>query len=96
MPNDDLISKSELKKTFAEYCPGDCSSCDYSSATDGKLFCALIEDSPVIDAEPTRYGTWIKKIGCCKCSECLTECWADSVLGYDYCPNCGAKMENPT
>lgn len=53
MPNDDLISKSELRKTFAEICPGDCSSCDYSSATDGRLACAIIDDSPpAIDAEP--------------------------------------------
>lgn len=104
MPNDDLISKRELRKTFAELCPGDCSSCDYSSATNGKLFCAIIEDSPVIDAEPVRHATWSKNISgefvfCSAChdSSFMGDCFAfpnrPEITIWRYCPHCGAKMK---
>ena len=42
--------------------------------------------------EPPR-GRWVRKADHAKCSECFNECWADSVLTYDYCPFCGATME---
>ena len=52
-----------------------------------------INNAKTIDAEPVRQGKWIKKIGCAKCSACLNECWADSVMLYAFCPHCGAKMD---
>lgn len=40
-----------------------------------------------------KYGRWIPKTGRAMCSCCADECWADSVIEYNYCPNCGAKMD---
>ena len=91
MPNDDLISRNDVLEIIMQYCADDDGSCEKPNA-DLREMLDEVENIPAVDAEPARYGTWIKKIGCCKCSECLTECWADSVLGYDFCPNCGAKM----
>ena len=56
--------------------------------------CDAIIDAPTIDAEPVRHGKWIDKSGgiegawnhCSVCGERAIEL-------YDYCPNCGAKMD---
>lgn len=42
-------------------------------------------DMPTIDAEPVRHGRWIDGM---KCSECPQ---VDTTKP-NYCPNCGAKM----
>lgn len=53
--------------------------------------------APAVDAEPVRHGAWIDgrpyvnsrwKV-CSVCKECAPEPHA----GYEYCPNCGAKMD---
>lgn len=99
MPNNDLISRKALLENYdlknATKYGNKTQEQQHNSYSTLMLYeiTDMIMDAPAVDAEPVRYGTWIKKIGCCKCSECLTECWADSVLGYDFCPNCGAKME---
>lgn len=60
-----------------------------------------ILNAPTFEAEPTRFGKWVahKKIGltyALKCSECE---WIDNTpirsngSRFNYCPNCGAKME---
>ena len=93
--NEDLISRSVLRKCFAEQCPGDCSSCDCCSATNGKLFCGLIDDAPAIDAVPVRHGKWVYHdddvMPWNSCSLC--GCTAFDLHGANYCPYCGAKME---
>ena len=53
-----------------------------------------ISNATTIDAEPVRHGKWIDKSGgiegawnhCSVCGERAIEL-------YDYCPNCGAKMD---
>ena len=53
-----------------------------------------ISNAPTIDAVPVRHGKWIDKSGgiegawnyCSVCGERAIEL-------YDYCPNCGAKMD---
>lgn len=53
-----------------------------------------IDNAPTVDAVPVRHGKWIDKSGgiegawnhCSVCGERAIEL-------YDYCPNCGAKME---
>ena len=54
----------------------------------------IIDDAPTIDAEPVRRGKWkdewfdhSQKIVCSNCN-CFADKWTD------YCPNCGAKMED--
>lgn len=53
----------------------------------------IIRDQPTVDAVEVVHGRWIEKIGRAKCSVCLDECWADSAMDYNFCPNCGAKMD---
>lgn len=56
-----------------------------------------IDNAPTIDAEPVRHGHWIfnpkdaieMMFTLPKCSEC----GAESPNGGNYCPNCGAKMD---
>lgn len=48
--NNDLISRAALRKHFSEKCPGDCSTCDYGGAANGKLFCGLIDVVPAVEA----------------------------------------------
>lgn len=62
------------------------------------LFCML----PAENVAPVRHGRWIeytkviipepynKWEQAWKCSECG---FYDGFVGYNYCPNCGAKME---
>lgn len=65
----------------------------------------IIDDAPTIDAEPVRHGKWeeissVRKIGKCnipisKCVCCgfsLCDILNNNGL-YNYCPNCGAKMD---
>lgn len=67
-----------------------------------KIFEEAIRDAPTVDAVPARHGRWLNKRYGVKfdghsypfraiatCSECHeTSCDAG-----DYCPNCGAKMD---
>ena len=39
--------------------------------------------------EKVRHGRWIKHEGYDECSECH----AKSIFGYNYCHNCGARMD---
>lgn len=57
----------------------------------------LLKKEPTVDAEPVRHGHWIfnpkdaieMMFTLPKCSEC----GAESSDGGNYCPNCGAKMD---
>ncbi len=70
---------------------------------------ALVEDAPIADVRPERYGHWVWNPdnldlghGAWQCSECHAK---NDNLPYDeridpmffvgskYCPNCGAKMD---
>lgn len=59
----------------------------------------VIEDAPLIEAEPVRYGRWIHTDlaahwhGKDKCSECTYHEKDRSDLSHlNFCPNCGCKM----
>lgn len=59
----------------------------------------VIEDAPLIEAEPVRYGRWIHTDlaahwhGKDECSECTYHKKDRSDLSHlNFCPNCGCKM----
>jgi hypothetical protein len=53
-----------------------------------------IDKLPTIEAEPKR-GRWIEAStdGAVFCSECGTEWLSEAARYYNFCPNCGARME---
>lgn len=57
---------------------------------------ALIARQKPVDAEPVRHGRWIDASGMILCSEC-GDSWGteteEMVRSFNYCPNCGAKMD---
>ena len=60
-----------------------------------------INNAPTVDAEPVKHGKWVDKcVRDWRCSECNCEIQKiRHVDGYcyndlpNYCPNCGAKMD---
>lgn len=65
---------------------------------DGTLFSInIINEAPTIEAEPVRKGEWITRkqhFGKFVCSECgFMAGEIENLSFYNYCPNCGAKME---
>ena len=70
-----------------------------------KAYCSeLIRNIPAADVAPVRHGRWEKSednyysLNLVKCSVCHEE-WCFEIdddvkdLNYNYCPNCGAKMD---
>ena len=59
-----------------------------------------IESMPTIDAEPVVHGHWIEKsdgaelqLVCEKCGYDYIEADPDCIERHNFCPNCGAKMD---
>ena len=53
-----------------------------------------VDKQPTID--PVRHGTWRNykdEHTCSVCGEVVTGDWMYEDSAYDYCPNCGAKMD---
>lgn len=51
---------------------------------------AEIAGLPTIEAEPVKHGRWMYPF---YCSECGFAPYYSSDLTYNYCPNCGARMD---
>lgn len=68
---------------------------DYSHAFD------MIDNAPTIDAVPVRHGKWIYSndfhwyvASCNKCGyQRRTDIKAEGWNQWNYCPNCGARMD---
>ena len=57
-----------------------------------------VEDFPAADVQPVKHGKNLKEewSSLFECSICHWSCWdtyCNDTSGYDYCPNCGAKMD---
>ena len=56
-----------------------------------------VENQPTIDAEPVRHGRWNYRHedDWCYCTACGTDAEGSDgeCLETDYCPHCGAKMD---
>ena len=101
MPGD-LISREAARlvirnvKETAELFSNDDYRVGYISAL--SLVEGLLADAPAIDAVPVVHGRWEYHKGASvggndvwTCSECYRGYnWVD---GFDYCPNCGAKID---
>lgn len=87
----DLISKSKLLNTIATNVHYDS---ENPLAQYAKLL-ALVNDAPTVEAE--RHGHWVNEMGMILCSECR-DSWGtemeEMIRSFiNYCPNCGAKMD---
>ena len=66
-----------------------------------KMVLRWLAEAPAVDPEDLRpQGQWIERVGLGKwiCSECQREIYlpfgeTPEEIGTNYCPNCGAKME---
>lgn len=95
MPNDDLISRNDVLEIIMQYCADDDGSCEKPNA-DLREMLDEVENIPAVDAEPVRYGRWIRQDDTFTRYMC-SECESKNHAGHEnYCHNCGAKMENPT
>ena len=92
-----LIDVDELKADY--YMADDCKdcetgyrSCEYDRIYSKMDFCGWLDDAPTVDAVLVRHGHWVytptSPFGF-MCSECGKE-----MCQFNYCPYCGAKMEN--
>ena len=80
-------------------CKQSARSCQYDRDFSRMDFCEWIDDAPTIDAVPVVHGEWIKRrefvedmqFDGFRCSAC--NWWKGDFETYNYCPNCGAKME---
>ena len=66
----------------------------FSDTYDKACIIGLIDEMPTISPKT---GRWIKKTGQIYCSECKCSRWSEAfeyaVRRFNYCPNCGARME---
>lgn len=60
----------------------------------------IIKEQPTADVQQVRHGKWLKcfedyrkQILGDKCSVCGFEHYSVLIHNYQYCPNCGAKMD---
>ena len=98
MPNNDLIDRRPLIEHF-ERLALSLENARYFIAADVIQRAAeKLRSAPAVDAEPVRHGRWLEdgSIGAIGnyCSLCDKRVKPDA--NYNYCPNCGAKMEKST
>lgn len=57
-------------------------------------FFGKLEDAPTVDAAPVVHGRWVMDgRDHCHCSECKNGRNIKTQIGWNYCPNCGTKMD---
>lgn len=72
-------------------------SCEYHAENSRELSLLqrdiiIVQEQPTVDAVPVRHGKWIEyptADGMNQCSECGVLRFGES----NYCPNCGARMD---
>lgn len=62
---------------------------------------ADIDAQPTVDAEPVRHGHNIREKGggvffCSVCGYINDDTWSGGTDDFNFCPNCGAKMDEVT
>lgn len=79
----DALPKPQICEYMDEFGAGR-NSCAYDAEK-------AIEDIPAADVVPVVHGRWVD-VDFCGQYEC-SECGNNAVDLYDFCPNCGAKMD---
>ena len=80
-----LIDKDDLLR--------DMKKCKAYGELSAKSAIRKVETWQTVDAEPVRHGHWVEaKYPLFTCSECGA-IYRDTGYDYNYCPNCGAKMD---
>ena len=79
--------KEHIKKTESELMLGALST-----------FLRVLDITPTADVAPVRHGRWFIKDGIIDCSVCNNSGWSATpyeslVRHFNYCPNCGARMD---
>ena len=88
--------KTEIDRCGSAPLVGTCTS-------DNEYLSDRLKKAPTIEAKPVVHGRWIGKTICgndnCRCSECVSWHHIHANLRGEgmqkYCPNCGAKMDEP-
>ena len=92
MPNDDLISRNALLKRFEKLKENPNNKLIDTVFLNGAQ--SVIDAAPAVGAEPVRYGKWkIINRNEARCSECKVIRNIGTQEGWNYCPNCGVKMD---
>jgi hypothetical protein len=52
-----------------------------------------IDKLPTVDAAPVVHGRWDDECRCTACGWYGDDIYKRLALSFDYCPNCGAKMD---
>lgn len=86
----ELINREQAGKNICKYCASNA----YCKEDDCMVYQGP-RDTPTIqiEAEPVRHGRWVmnNQYGIKCCSECG---YGQSIGAENYCPNCGAKMDD--
>lgn len=92
MPNNDLISRKALLKRFEELKDNPNNRLIDIVFLDGAM--SVIDVAPTADAEPVKHGKWeIINRNEARCNECKIIRNIGTQTGWNFCPNCGAKMD---
>ena len=90
MMADEYIKRSELHGLLRSGC--------YGHNINSSEVHAVIDKIPSADVAPVKHGRWEKQIQCSECGwyfedDVLIE---PMLVFFNYCPNCGARMDGGT
>ena len=67
--------------------------CYYSDHCTSEDVKEWLDEAPTIEAEPVRHGYWKNRCVCSECGRAYGPKNVGQMPHYNYCPNCGAKMD---
>lgn len=70
----------------------------YDNADRDEVALTMVDEAPTVDAVPVRHGRWEKVIPSKSAAKWSTQvscsvCHRKGYTLYNYCPNCGARMD---
>ena len=96
----EYLSREDILDIASQYCPDDDGSCSKADV-DLREMLDEIEALPAADVQPVKHGEWRKKflsdtICCSECKVTWSSSFKDMLNGFNYCPNCSARMDGDT